>query len=108
MTSPQDDRAAQDDRLLTMLQRLLAIRSPEARPALDEAATVIAETFGADKVDVFCHHPDRDSLEALGISRTPMGRRQQQLGLNRLSLSNGGRAAWVFREGVPYATGRAD
>jgi DNA-binding CsgD family transcriptional regulator len=108
MTSLHDDQASQDDRLLVMLQRLLGMRAIEARPALDEASTIIAETFDADKVDVFIYQAHRDSLVALGTSKTPLGRRQQALGLDVLSLANGGRAAWSFREGVPYATGHAD
>src|SRR4051794_40960696 len=106
MTSPLDDQAVQDDRLLAMLQRLLGIRAIESRPALDEASTIIAETFDPDKVDVFIYQAHRDSLVALGTSQTPMGRRQQALGLDVLPLANGGRAAWAFREGVPYTTGR--
>jgi len=37
-----------------------------------------------------------------------MGRKQHRLGLNRLPLANGGRAAEVFQTGVTYRTGRAD
>jgi len=102
------DLTSQDDRLLVMLQRLLAIRESEARPALDQASTLIAETFDADKVDVFAYQPDADTLVALGTSLTPMGERQRLLGLDRLPLSNGGRTAWSFRTGQPYLTSHAD
>ena len=108
MTSPHDDQAVQDDRFLVMLQRLLGLRAVEARAALDEASTIIAETFDADKVDVFVYQAHRDSLVALGTSWTPLGERQRALGMDVLPLANGGRAAWAFREGVPYTTGRAD
>ena len=97
-----------DDRLLLMLQRLLAIRATDQRPALDEASTIIAETFGADKVDVFVYRADADTLVALGTSKTPMGERQRALGLDRQPLSNGGRAAASFRTGEPYSTGHVD
>jgi GAF domain-containing protein len=102
------DSAGRDDRLLVMLQRLLAIREAELRPVLDEASTLIAETFGADKVDIFVYQPDADTLVALGTSLTPMGQRQRALGLDRLPLSNGGRSAWSFQTGEPYLTGHAD
>src|SRR5215210_3918696 len=108
MTYSHDDQAVQDDRLLDMLQRLLGIRTVEFRATFTEAATIIAETFGADKVDIFLYYPQRDRLEALGTSKTPMGQHQQALGLDSLPLSNGGRTAWAFREGVPYVTGHAD
>jgi DNA-binding CsgD family transcriptional regulator len=78
------------------------------RPALTEASDLIAEAFGADKADVFVYDPSSDSLVALGTSRTPMGERQHALGLNRLAVSNGGRAGWAFRTGEVHLTGRAD
>jgi DNA-binding CsgD family transcriptional regulator len=108
MTTSPEFSPAQDERLLALLQRLLAIRSSTMRPTLDEASTLIAEAFNADKVDIFLYEPRSESLVALGTSRTPMGERQRALGLDRLPLSNGGRAAWTFHTGDPYVTGRAD
>ena len=69
MTMSHGDQQVQDDRLLAMLQRLLGIRSVDFRATFTEAATIIAEAFGADKVDVFVHQPARNSLVALGTSR---------------------------------------
>ena len=97
-----------DDRLLTTLTRLLAIASPELRLALDQASDLVAEALGADKVDVFIYEAASDSLVALGTSRTPMGKRQHELGLDRLPLSNDGPPVAVYRSGEPYLTGRAD
>jgi two-component system OmpR family sensor kinase len=108
MTMSHRDETNQDARLLTLLQRLLAMQSVEMRSTLDEASTLIAETFGADKVDIFLYQADVDTLVALGSSKTPMGVHQHALGLDRLPLSNGGRAVEVFRTGEPYVTGRAD
>src|SRR3954447_22750906 len=97
-----------DDRLLETLQRLLVIPSPELRPTLDQASTLISEVLGADKVDVFLYEADTDTLVAMGTSDTPMGRRQHELGLNRQPLSNDGPAARVFRTGESRVTGAAD
>jgi len=108
MTVSHGDQAIQDDRLLEMLQRLLGIRSVELRATFTEAATFIAEAFGADKADVFVYQPARNSLVALGTSETPLGRRQHALGLDVLPLANGGRASRVFETGTPHVTGRAD
>jgi DNA-binding CsgD family transcriptional regulator len=108
MTMSHRDEMNQDARLLALLQRLLTMKSVEMRPILDEASTFIAETFGADKVDIFLYEADVDTLVALGTSKTPMGERQHALGLNRLPVSNGGRAGWVFKSGEPYVSGRAD
>jgi DNA-binding CsgD family transcriptional regulator len=103
-----DEPLGRDDRLLIMLQRLLAVTAVELRPALDEASSLIAEMFGADKADIFMYQPESDTLVALGTSVTPMGERQRALGLDRLPLSNGGRAATSFRTGQTYITGHAD
>jgi DNA-binding CsgD family transcriptional regulator len=108
MTESMSDSRRSDGRLFLMLRRLLSIRAADLRPVLDEASTIIAETFGADKVDVFVYQADADTLVALGTSKTPMGERQRALGLDRLPLSNGGRGAWSFRTGEPYSTDHAD
>jgi DNA-binding CsgD family transcriptional regulator len=100
--------AVGDDRLFETLVRLLGIASPELRPTLDQASNLVAEALGADKVDVFVHEVASDSLVALGTSTTPMGRRQHELGLDRLPLANGGRSVAVYLAGVPYLQQRTD
>jgi DNA-binding CsgD family transcriptional regulator len=100
--------SSDDARLLETLQRLLAIRSPKLRPTLNEASTLVAEAVGADKVDVFLHEADTDSLVALGTSATPLGRKQHALGLDRFPRTNAGPLTRVFETGELYATGHAD
>src|SRR5919107_6394944 len=107
-TSDQFSVPSGDARLLETLQRLLAIQAPEMRPALTEACNLVADVLGADKVDVFLYEPSSTSLVAMGTSDTPMGRRQRELGLDRLALANGGRSVGAFRTGEPRVTGRAD
>lgn len=102
------ERTRTPDALLGALERLLAIDATSVRGALDQASQGFAEALEADKVDVFLHEPASASLVALGTSATPMGRRQHELGLNRLPLANGGREVEVYHTGEPYATGRAD
>jgi len=97
-----------DDRLLETLQRLLAIQAPELRPALNQASDLVAQTLGAEKVDVLLYEATKDSLVAMGTSDTSMGRRQHELGLDRLPLANGGAQVRVFQTGEPYLTGHAD
>lgn len=94
--------------LLITLERLLAIEAIDMREALGEASDLVAEALGADKVDVFLYDPQIDTLVALGISHTPMARRQYELGLDRLPISNGGRSVEVYLTGESYAVGRAD
>src|SRR5215212_324976 len=97
-----------DDRLLDTLVRLHGIVLPELRPALGQAANLVAEALDAPKVDIFLHDVPSDSLVALGTSRTPMGRRQHQMGLHRLPLANGGRTVAVYLSGEPCLQRWAD
>ena len=62
------------------------------RTAMTEAADLLAPVLGADKVDCAFYDPSIDSLVALGSSNTAMGRRQQEIGMDRLPLANGGPA----------------
>jgi two-component system OmpR family sensor kinase len=94
--------------LVDALQRLMAVQAVELRPALVEAADAILVAAGAEKVDIFLYEKASATLVAQGVSRTPLGSKQQALGLDRLPLANGGRAASVFRTGAEFATGRAD
>jgi DNA-binding CsgD family transcriptional regulator len=99
---------AQSDAVLGLLERLREIRHASLQQALQHATDVLASTFAADKVDAFLVDPRRDLLVAVGTSQTPMGKRQHQLGLNRLPLSSGGRTAWVFRERRPFLDGHVE
>jgi DNA-binding NarL/FixJ family response regulator len=108
MNSVSPIGTASSDTLLRTLERLLAIRSPELRPALDEAAMPVLEAVGADKIDVFLYRPEIDTLEAVGTSDTPVGRRQKELGLDRLPLANGGRAVEVYATGVAHMSGHIE
>ena len=96
------------DQLLRTLERLLAIRATDLPGALTEASQALAEALGADKFDALLHDPASDSLVALGVSDTPMGRRQRAIGMDRLPLANGGRLVEVYRTGTSYLTGRAE
>ncbi len=110
MTHPATGHAAgvEQDRLLHVLEHLQALPAGDVAAALAAAAQAVAAAFGADKVDVFLLDPDAATLVALGTSDTPMGRAQHALGLDRLPLANGGRAAEVFATGRPYRGGRVD
>ncbi len=96
------------DRLLDTLEQLLQIEATDLKGALDQAADRLIGALGAEKVDISLHDPATDTLVAMGISDTPMGRRQQQIGMDRLPVANGGRVVEVYQTGEPYLTGRAD
>jgi two-component system, OmpR family, sensor kinase len=96
------------ERLLSTLEHLLLLPATSLQEALDQASDLLAESLGADKVDVFMYDLSVESLVAMGTSHTPMGARQHALGLARLPLANGGPTVRVFQTGQARLTGRAD
>lgn len=97
-----------DDRLLVTLERLLGIRATGLDAALDEASDLINVALDVDKVDIFIFEAETETLVARGVSDTPLGHRQQEIGLHRQPLVSGGRFGLVFQAGEPFMTGRAD
>jgi two-component system OmpR family sensor kinase len=96
------------DLLLQALERLLELPAAELQPTMDRASQIIGELFQADKVDVFILEPATQTLVAIGVSDTPMSRKQKSLGLDRLQLANGGRMVEVFKTGKPWHTGHQE
>lgn len=107
-TGHDDFVTSRQNQLLETLQRLLAIRTISVRNAMTEVADMLADVFGADKVDCALHDPSIDSLVAFGASNTPMGRLEREIGMDRLPVANGGRIVEVFQTGESYITGQAD
>jgi two-component system, OmpR family, sensor kinase len=103
-----DGAPVQPDRLFHTLEQLLAIGDTALDPALQQAAQVVCEVLGADKVDVFLFDSTNASLVARGTSDTPMGRRQLEIGMDRLPLAGGGRAVEVFRTGDAHRDNSVD
>jgi two-component system OmpR family sensor kinase len=108
MVMAEEWQSSAEARIATTLQQLLAIGVEDTRAALDQAATLLASALGADKIDFFLYEADKDTLAAVGTSQTPMGKKQQALGLDRLPVSLGGLAARVFTSGQPCYTGHAE
>lgn len=94
----------QEKRLLVRLERLLGLEALGPGGAFQQAAQAVAEVLAADKVDVFLHEPAAQHLVATGVSDTPMARRQQTLGLDRLPLA-GGSIVCAFRTGTSHRRG---
>jgi signal transduction histidine kinase len=90
------------------LQRLLGIQALNLKDAMNQASDLMAQAMGADKVDLFLHEEETDTLVALGTSNTPLGRKQSRVGLDRVPIANGGRQVDVFRTGKEFYTGNAD
>jgi signal transduction histidine kinase len=104
VTQPIDDR----DKLLDTLEQLLALPAIDTQAILNQASQLLSEAMHADKIDAFLYNSETDTLVAIGISDTPMGAHQRQVGLNLLPLSNGGREAEVYRDGGWYLSGNVD
>jgi DNA-binding CsgD family transcriptional regulator len=96
------------DRRRSTLEQLLALDAVDLDAALHDAAQIVAEALGADKIDAFVYEATTETLVARGTSETPMGRLQVALGLNRLPLAQGGRAAMVYRSGEEHVDGHVD
>jgi len=100
--------AERQARHLRAIQQLLEIEEVTLVPALMAAAARLVPVFMADKADVFIFQPEHKVLQSLGVSDTPMGRRQVELGLDRVPLAGGGLVVGVFQSGRSLATGHAD
>jgi DNA-binding CsgD family transcriptional regulator len=96
------------DDVLALLHRLQLVQNAEVRDVLQHATDVLTTVFAAEKVDAFLYEPAQQILVALGTSQTPLGVRQHELELHLLPVVNGGRAAWVFREGQSWRDGQVD
>jgi two-component system OmpR family sensor kinase len=92
--------------LLTTLQRLLELPLTTVSGTLHASAQLVAQALHAEKVDTFLYDPATESLIAYGTSQTPMGAKEQALGLDQLSLAQGGRAVEVYQTGQPYWSGQ--
>jgi DNA-binding CsgD family transcriptional regulator len=95
-------------RLLKAMEMLFSIDEVELLPALKQAALAVTGVLEADAVDVLLYQPENNSLEALSVTDSPMGRRQLGIGMDRMQLVNRGLAVDVFESGQPKATGHAD
>ena len=104
------DRAVStlSQRLLDVLEQLLELPAADVEATLSRVSDVIARSSGADKVDAFLYDARRDSLVAVGSSTQPLSMLQHELGLDVLSLSNGGRTVRVYETGETYLCGHVD
>ncbi len=75
----KNETSQRQDRLLTTLEGLLELPATDVTATLNQATSLIAEVFAADKVDVFFHDWASETLVALGTSATPMGRKQKAI-----------------------------
>jgi two-component system OmpR family sensor kinase len=106
-TDAWEQSADNQRRLLATLQQLLEIEATDVRTVVESASQLISQTLSVDKIDVFLHDPTHDILVAMGVSDTPMGRRQVEIGMDRLAVANGGRTVGTYLTGKSYCSGAA-
>jgi signal transduction histidine kinase len=97
-----------EDRLLTMLERLLELPTNDVNSTLYQTTQLVSEVLAADKVEAFLHDTATDALVAPGTHHIPVEMRQDTTSMDQLLLVNGGRIVEVFLSGVPYLSGHAD
>jgi DNA-binding CsgD family transcriptional regulator len=90
------------EQALDVLERLLALEAVDLESAFQHAAQGVAEALQADKVDVFVR--EGDWLVALGTSDTPMGRREREVGLDRLPVGRAGLLGWSIENGQSFVS----
>ena len=75
---------------------------------LKRVANIVGDVLHAEKVDIFIHDPTIDSLVAIGVSDTPLSRKEQARGLAQLPVANRGRPVEVFLTQQPHRDGHVD
>jgi transcriptional regulator with XRE-family HTH domain len=84
--------------LLYTCEQVMALPTSPLLETLTTASTIIGDVTRADKVDVFLADEAAGELVAAGTSRTAMGAREKELGLDRYSLAAGGNTARSYLE----------
>jgi DNA-binding CsgD family transcriptional regulator len=99
------DARFKNERLrLRTLNRLIALEAADLPFILRVTANELTVALPADNVDVLLYEPTSRALVAFTSSDTPLARAQRALGLNRLPLADGGRAAIVFQTNTAYVS----
>jgi two-component system, OmpR family, sensor kinase len=107
-TFEKEETNQRQEQQLAALEGLLELSATDVTVTLNQATSLIAEIFSAEKVDIFFHEPTNETLVALGTSDTPMGKKQRAIGMDRLPLANGGRTVEAFLTSTPFITSHAD
>jgi signal transduction histidine kinase len=107
-SNPRESESARKELLLRALEKLLELPGAELTSTMTQVSDLLNELLQAEKTDVFFLEPASQTLVSLGVSDTPLGRKQKSLGLNRLQLANRGRVVQVYETGKSWHTGHQD
>lgn len=93
-------REARRTRLIDLLRYVSSLDyTQELHTVLTAVADRVAEVLHVEKVDVMLYDPERAALVSFGVSQTPLGVRQQELGLDILPATTEDLMIRVFRTG---------
>ena len=93
-------REARRTRLIDLLRYVSGLDySQELHTVLTAVADRVAEVLQVEKVDVMLYDPERDALVSFGVSQTPLGTRQKELGLDIIPTATDALMIQVFRSG---------
>ena len=100
------EHVSKHESLLNTLQRLLELPATSVGDTLQQSTQLVTAALQAEKVDTFLYDRMAESLVAYGTSQTPLGAKEQEIGLDQLPLAQGGRAVEVYQTGQPYWSGQ--
>jgi len=93
-------REARRTRLIDLLRYVSGVDySQDLHTVLTAVADRVAEVLQVEKVDVMLYDPERAALVSFGISQTPLGVRQKELGFDILPTTTEDLMIRVFRLG---------
>lgn len=93
-------REARRTRLIDLLRYVSGLDySSDLHNILTAVADRVAEVLQVEKVDVMLFDPERDALISFGVSQTPLGARQKELGLDIIPCATEALMVQVFRSG---------
>lgn len=85
-----------------VLHKLSTIEADDLEGSLQQVADLLHDALGAEKFDAFVLEPEGRGLRALGVSDTPLGRLEREVGLDWLPLDHAGTVGRTFFSGEPF------
>ncbi len=99
-TSRSTAREARQTRLVDLLRYVSNVDfESDLQAALTPVASRVAEVMGSEKVDIIFLDPERNAFVSLGVSQTPLGHKQRELGLDIVPAPAASLLADVYQTG---------
>jgi two-component system, OmpR family, sensor kinase len=93
-------RESRRSRLVDLLRYVTTVEyGTDLVASLTPVADRIVETLGAEKVDILLADPERAAYVSLGVSNTPLGQKQRELGLDVVPMTAPSPVVQVIKTG---------